>query len=231
MSRPQVHSLHWNNVDRAILEAQSSVFAHLGVPLKQDLRDGMAHGAWMDEMLARDGDGIAVFCDIDAVPLNAGAVDRLVAAAEEGAVAGLAQTSNHLAHSDRIYAGPMFLAVKRSVWRALGRPSMAPTPDYDAGQLLSVRAEAAGTPVEVVLPNSCLRPMWNLAGKRVFGIATFYGENEFFHLFQSRKKRNVKVFQQICGDVVAGRPFDFARYLMTLNGKRRMPKFLRKYFG
>lgn len=231
MSRPVVHSLHWSNVDPAILTAQRAVFRHLRVPLNQDLRDGMGHGAWMDELLGRDGDEVVVFCDIDAVVLNAAAFDRLVAVAEAGGVAGLAQTSNHLANPDRIYAGPMFLAVKRSVWRDLGAPSMAPTKGHDAGQLLSMAAEQAGVAVEVVLPNSCLRPMWNLAGRRVFGIATFYGENDFFHLFQSRKKRNIRVFAEVCADVVAGRPIDFGRYLVTLNGKRRMPKVLRRYFG
>lgn len=231
MTRPVVHSLHWRNVDATMLRAQASVFDHLGIPLCQDMRDGMGHGVWMDGILGQSGEGVAVFCDIDAVPLNAEAFDRLVAAARAGGVAGLAQTSNHLAHPDHIYAGPMFLAVRRSVWRDLGAPSMAPSRAHDAGQLLSVKAEEAGVPVEVVLPNSCLRPMWNLAGRRVFGVATFYGENDFFHLFQSRKKRNIRLFAEICADVVAGRPCDFGRYLVTLNGKRRMPKFLRKYFA
>lgn len=231
MPRPVVHSLHWNNVDAAILQGQSQVFAHLNIPLKQDLRDGMAHGAWMDEVLAQPGDGVAVICDIDAVPLNSAAFDRLIAVAEAGGVAGLAQTSNHLANPKNIYAGPMFIAVKRSVWRALGPPSMAPTKGHDAGQLLSMAAEDAGVLVDVVLPNSCLKPMWDLAGRRVFGIATFYGENDFFHLFQSRKKRNIRLFAEICADVVAGRGFDFGRYLVTPNGKRRMPKILRRYFG
>ncbi len=80
---------------------------------------------------------------------------------------------------------------------------------------------------EFLPPTRCV----NLSGKRVFGIATFYGEMEFFHLFQSRKKRNIRVFAEVCGDVIAGRRLDFGRYLLTLNGKRRMPKFLRRYFG
>lgn len=231
MSAPMVHSLYWGNVDPTILAAQAAVFDHLGIPLTQDLRDGMQHGAWMDEVLGGAGDGVVVFCDIDAVPLDRSAFDRLVAVARAGGVAGLAQASNHLANPDMIYAGPMLLAVKRSVWRDLDAPSMAPTTGHDAGQLLSIRAEENGVPVEVVMPNSCLRPMWNLSGKRVFGIATFYGEMEFFHLFQSRKKRNIRVFAEVCGDVIAGRRLDFGRYLLTLNGKRRMPKFLRRYFG
>jgi hypothetical protein len=230
-TRPTVHSLYWQNVAPAILNAQRSAFAHLGIPLVQDLQDGMAHGAWMDDLLARAGDDLLVICDIDAVPLNAAAFDRLVAFAQDGRVAGLAQTSNHLEMPDKIYAGPMFLALRRSVWRDLGCPSMAPSKQYDAGQLLSRVAEERGVPVEVVLPNTCLKPMWNLAGRRVFGIGTFYGENDFFHLFQSRKKRNIRLFQEVCADMVAGKSHDFGRYLVTLNGKRRMPKILRRYFG
>ncbi len=228
--RPTVHSLYWGNVDAGLRASQQAVFEHLDIPLRQDLREGMQHGDWMDEVLSRPGDGTVVFCDIDAVPLQAAAFDALVAAARNGALAGMAQASNHLAQPGRIYAGPMFLAVERALWRELGRPSMAPDEHHDAGQRLSMAAEAAGVPLHLRLPNACMKPMWNLAGRRVFGIGTFYGEMEFFHLFQSRKKRNIRLFREVCEDVITGRPADFGRYLITLNGKRRMPKPLRRFF-
>jgi hypothetical protein len=229
-ARPPVHSLYWGNVNAGLRAAQQAVFDHLGIPLRQELRDGVQHGDWMDEVLSRGEGDVAVFCDIDAVPLRADAFDALVAAARAGAVAGMAQSSNHLSNPGQVYAGPMFLAVRRALWQELGRPSMAPDEDHDAGQRLSVAAAAAGVPLELRLPNACLKPMWNLAGRRVFGIGTFYGEMEFFHLFQSRKTRNIRLFHAVCEDVTAGRAPDFGRYLVTLNGKRRMPKPLRRFF-
>ncbi|MCR8726831.1 hypothetical protein [Frigidibacter sp. ROC022] len=228
--RPEVHSLYWANVDPRLLAAQRAVFEHLGIPLQQHLRDRMPHGVWMDEILAQEPEGIVVFCDIDAVPLRAGPFDRLVARARAGRIAGLAQSCNHLGNPRHIYAAPMFLALDRGIWRRLGSPSMAADSEHDAGQRLCIAAEARGVPVETVLPSSCLITIWPLADKRLYGIGTFYGENDFFHLYQSRKRRFLQAFLQVCEDVCADRPPDMARYLLTVRPKSRLPKPLRKYF-
>lgn len=230
-TRPMVHSLCWANVDPALVAAQRAVFDHLGIPLRQHLRDRLPHGDWMDEVLAQEPEGIVVFCDIDAVPLSAAAFDRLVAGARAGGIAGLAQTCNHLGHPEHIYAAPAFVALDRRTWHALGAPSMAVTPDYDPGQWLCIAAEAQGVPVETVLPTSCLITLWPLAGKRFFGIGTFYGENDFFHLFQSRNGRYLRTFLSLCEDICADRPPDLARYLLTVRPKSRLPKVLRRYFS
>lgn len=228
---PTVHSLCWSNIAPEIREGQARVCAHLGIPLQQHERDRLDHGTWMDQVLTQAPENaLVVFCDIDAIPLRRDAVVRMVARAGEGALCGLAQSANHLGDPGHVYAGPMFMALRRRLWDEVGRPSLTADASNDPAQRLTRAAEAAGIPVETMLPTGCLKPMWNLAGRRVFGIGTFYGDNDFFHLFQARKKRNIRVFARVCDDVVAGRPLDFGSYLVTLNGKRRMPKPLRRFF-
>ena len=230
-TRPTAHSLYWDNVDRRFATAQARVFEHLGIPLAQDLRDGMSHGDWMDELLTGDGDDILAICDIDAIPLSATAYDTLVARAKAGEIAGLAQACNHLGHPDHIYPAPMFLVMRRSVWRDMGSPSMAPTPEWDAGQAMVVEAEARGIATHALMPNSCVKSVWPLAGKRIYGIGTFYGENDFFHLYMSRKNRYLSLFEAVCDDVCNDREVDLPGYMRLVYPKSKMPKFLRKYFA
>jgi len=88
-------------------------------------------------------------------------------------------------------------------------------------------------------PTSCLIPKWPLADKGLFGIGTFYGDCEFFHLFESRKPQYEKIFSAIVADVVSDQKLNFSKYLSIvdeLNGapvserKRNwIPKPLRRF--
>ncbi len=211
----KTYSLYWSNVPKAVLGHQRRVFAALSRPLEQQELDRKAHGEWMTEVLERAAaDEIVVFCDIDAFPLTAAAYDRAVAAAAAGAVFGLAQYANQKSN-EHLYAGPMFLAVARATWEQLGRPDLARNAIFDAGENLSTAARAAGVPVELVMPCASLVPRWALADQGVFGIGTFYGACEYFHLFESRRKTGTNIMAAVSDDVAAGRPLDFGRYLQV----------------
>ena len=213
MNRPVVQSLHWNNIPALVLEKQASVFRQLDIPLQQDLQHKMRHGVWMNECIARAADDdVLVFCDIDAFPLNRGAYERAVAAAAQGRVFGLAQFSNHR-DTTELYAGPMFLAFSKTVWERCGRPDMRSSPGHDAGEALSIAARGAGLPLQIVRPCGCLIPKYALGREGIFGIGTFYGENDFFHLFESRDPAHEEILAAVADDVAAGRPLGFANYL------------------
>lgn len=205
--------MHWNNISELILASQKGVFEALEIQLIQENADKMSHGKWMNEVVERhQPEDVLVFCDIDAFPLSRAAYARAVASARSGAVFGLAQFSNHKGTQD-LYAGPMFMAFKKSTWEQLGRPSLERSKAFDAAEAISVQARKMASGLDLVRPTSCLIPKWALADQGIFGIGTFYGECEFFHLFESRLPAHEQLFQTVAADVIAGRKLDFSAYL------------------
>lgn len=96
MSTPTVHTFYKSNTPTRMVEAQAQVFAHLGIPLKQWKDDSATHCEWINTIMRDDSLGpLAIIADIDAFPLSRAGFDKLVAQAEAGAVAGLAQVANH----------------------------------------------------------------------------------------------------------------------------------------
>jgi len=213
MIRPVVQSLHWNNISATVLEKQAAVFRRLDIPLQQDRQHKLRHGVWMNECIARAAsDEVLVFCDIDAFPLHRRAYDDAVEAALQGRVFGLGQFSNHR-QTTEVYAGPMFLAFRKSAWEAVGCPDMRSSPEYDAGEALSLAARRAGVSLQLLRPTGCLIPKYALGHQGIFGIGTFYGDNDFFHLFESRDRAHEEILAAVADDVAAGRPLGFADYL------------------
>lgn len=210
---PPVYSMHWNNISKPILEGQKLVFQALQITLIQENADGVSHGQWMDDVLQRhSSDDVLIFCDIDAFPLNSKAYLRAVDVARRGALFGLAQFSNHKKTTD-LYAGPMFMAFTKQTWERLGSPSLTRTKSFDAAEALTVLAREQSIEVDLIRPTSCLIPKWALAEHGVFGIGTFYGECDFFHLFESRLPAHEHLFKLVVADVVAGKKLNFSVYL------------------
>jgi hypothetical protein len=240
--RVTVYSMYWDNISPAIRKAQQRVFAALGIPLVQEDANLMPHGEWMTDVLSRhQPDDVVVFCDIDAFPLTLAAYVQAMAAARQGVLFGLAQFSNHKRGQD-LYAGPMFMAFRKSVWESLGSPALAADKRYDAAEGLSAAARQRGIQVQMVMPTACLIPKWPLANRGVFGIGTFYGDCEFFHLFESRRAAHEPLLLNVAQDVIDGRKPDFGRYLeLTATvaskpvsgppGKNWVPKPLRRFFA
>ncbi|MCT9811323.1 hypothetical protein N0K08_11800 [Acidovorax sp. Be4] len=213
MKIPTVHAMYWDNIPSSILSKQREVFAHLDIPLQQERADQQPHGLWMNEVLERLApEDIVVICDIDAFPLSHAAYLAAVQHAQEGALFGLAQFSNHK-QGTQVYAGPMFMAFRKSMWMQLGSPTMRSSKVNDAAEIMSVLAREAGIPVVMPAVSACLLPKWSLGNEGVFGIGTFYGKNDFFHLFESRKPAYEAIFHAVADDVLADKPLNFRHYL------------------
>lgn len=210
---PIIHSMYWDNIPADIVAQQRAVCAHLGLPLQQERADQKPHGVWMNEVLARyNSDDVVVFCDIDAFVLRRQAYMDAVAHAQAGALFGLAQFCNHKP-GGAIYAGPMFMALQQGLWQRLGRPDLQRSKHHDAAEVLSVQARAAAAPIVLSAPSATLLPRWALAHEGVFGIGTFYGQCDFFHLFESRKPAYTALLCAVAEDVVHDQPLNFAHYL------------------
>lgn len=221
MTMPAVYSMHWNNISNSILDNQKRVFEALQIQLVQENADKVSHGKWMNEVVNRHRpEDVLVFCDIDAFPITKKAYERAVTAASHGAVFGLAQFSNHK-KTEGLYAGPMFMAFKKSTWDQLGSPSLERSKAFDAAEAISVEARKAGCGLELVMPTSCLIPKWALSNQGVFGIGTFYGQCEFFHLFESRLPAHEQLFEMVASDITAGRKLDFSAYLLLTQAMHR----------
>jgi hypothetical protein len=228
MSLPpvQIHSLYWSNIDPRIVDGQRKVFSHFGIPLVQHHRPGVMHGDWMDELISSaPEDAVLLFADIDSFPTDRRALEWMLQIVASNAIAGVAQCSNHLASKRSIYASPVFLGFQKKTWMELGCPSMRPTSEYDVAQSLTVRAEASNVDVDRSYPYACVQSKWPLAHRGVFGIGTFY-DRGYFHLFQSRFRANVDLFDAVAQDVTQGQPLDFERYLAILAPRKRSFSFL-----
>lgn len=183
------YTVYQSNVDTDIVAAQATVFAHLGIPLVQELDDRTNHATWLTKIMRDDSLGeLAGVADIDAFPLSLAGYERLNGLARAGNVSGLAQVAYHK-DPDHIYAGPMFL---------------------------SLRAEEDGVPLALIYPKFCIAPRWSLAQYGVLGIGTFYGENEFFHLFDLRRQQSKDLFLSVAECVLRGRD-NFDRFLTILD--------------
>ncbi|RRH73976.1 hypothetical protein [Falsigemmobacter faecalis] len=226
---PPVKTFYRENISRELLEAQRMVFAHLGIELQQELEKGMKHADWLDRSFGGTSDEVVVVCDIDAFPLNTAAFAAMVGRARSGVLTGLEQVANHVTNRAP-YAGPMFLAAPAGLWQRLGRPASRATEAVDVAQAFTVAARAAGSGVEVIAPRFAIAPKWALGDRGVFGIGTFYGDLDFFHLFEARLQSPVELFCAVAEGVVSGR-HDFARYLEIM---REVPPVVarpRKRFG
>ena len=210
---PVIHAMYWDNIPLNILRKQQSVAEHLDLPLQQERAHKKPHGVWMREVLERHAsEDIVIFCDIDAFPLHRDAYLQAVSHAQRGALFGLAQFSNHKPGNE-VYAGPMFMALRKQLWEDLGKPDLQSSKQHDAAEVLSALARARGVEVVMSEPTATLISKWALGSEGVFGIGTFYGRRDFFHLFESRKPAYGALLAAVADDVIGNRPLNFARYL------------------
>jgi hypothetical protein len=210
---PNVYSMYWDNIPDLILKGQKSVFDFLRIPLIQENANEVSHGVWMNDVIDRHAsDDVIIFSDVDAFPLKKDAYHRAVACAQRGGVFGLAQFSNHKKNTE-LYAGPMFMAFKKSTWEKLGRPQLKSSSANDAAEVISVLARQQQVELFLEMPTSCLIPKWSLAEHGVFGIGTFYGVCDFFHLFESRRPAYERLFESVVSDIVSAKKLNFKKYL------------------
>lgn len=220
----RIVSMYWNNIDPAVIEGQRRVFAKLGHPIAQIDATGMAHGVWIDGVLAgAQPDDVFLFVDIDAFPLSAAVIERAFAAAEAGRVFGVAQTANHLSDPNFLYAGPAFMCLSRRCWETIGRPSATVDATHDVAMRIGKAAVAHGVAMELLYPNFAVIPRWRLGGKGVTGYGTFYGEGSVFHLFEARRTNRAglrQIFDHVVARVVAGEEIDYVALYELIHSTR-----------
>jgi hypothetical protein len=224
----RIVALYWDNVDPRIVEAQRAVFAHFGYAIDQRERTGVGHGDFLDGFMAELGaDDVALLTDIDCFPLNREIVEQAFAAARAGKIFGCAQSSNHV-DPDRLFVAPMFMAISRATWDALGRPSFQPDAANDVAQKLNDRARAAGVVIEMLYPWGAIVPKWRLGDVGLYGLGTFY-RGGVFHLFESRSTPFAFLLFDVADAVLADRPIDYSALMAKALNARGSQKWARRF--
>lgn len=202
-----VHSLVWDNVAPAVLEAHRSVTQHFAIPVRY-YQENTTHGIWLDRVMNQSQEEVVGFFDIDAVPVNS----EITCLAAEYALTnqtfvGLAQAANHIEPA-HIYAGPGFFFIYRNAWISLGRPTFLHGGNSDVGQNVSRAAERAGLKYRCLYPThwdrQAIEGIWPLGNYGRFAIGTHY-RGGVYHLYQSRFNYNVDLFVSRCAEIVEGR--------------------------
>jgi hypothetical protein len=204
------------------------VFAHFGLAIEQRERTGLNHGDFLDGFMTEIGeDDVALLMDIDCFPLNREIVDRAFAAASAGRIFGCAQSTGHL-DSDRLFVAPMFMAISRRTWDAVGRPSFRPDASHDVAQRLNEVATAAGVGVEMLYPWGCIVPKWRLGDIALYGVGTFY-RGGVFHLFESRKTPFSYILFDVAEAVLNDRPIDYVDLMRKALPARGDQRWARRF--
>ena len=224
----RIVALYWDNVDPRIVAAQRDVFAHLGFGVDQRERTGMAHGEFLDAYMSElDADDVALLTDIDCFPLNREIVARAFARAREGAIFGCAQSTNHI-DPDRLFVAPMFMAISRRTWDALGRPSFKPDAGNDVAQRLNDIAKAQGVDIEMLPPFGAIVPKWRLGDVGFYGVGTFY-RGGVFHLFESRWTPFAFLLFDVAKAVLNDHAIDYGALMAKALEARGSQKWARRF--
>lgn len=205
--KAEIHSLSWPSADTRLRTAQHAVFQHFQLPLKQHLLKA-DHSRWMDAVLQQSQADVVLFVDNDCVPLSREAVMEAIGwAGRNNSFLGLAQATNHINNGIHVFAAPAFLAIARSAWVRLGRPSCRPTARGDVAEELSWQAEEQGLTYKAWYPSHFHHPsregLWRLGNYGSYGIGSVFAER-VFHLYQGRFADNVDLFVQVCSSIRNG---------------------------
>jgi hypothetical protein len=201
------HCLYWPRTSSEIHAYQREVLAHFKIAINYTAQEEQ-HGAWMDRIMAMSRTDLVIFIDVDCIPVYSDTVEKVLRLAlHNQTFAGPAQATNCIANSAHIFAAPSMLAVCRSYWEAVGRPSFQPFDRGDVAQRLSLIADERRSAYTALFPLAYEREpqegIWRLGNYGHYGIGTFYAGG-IYHLFQGRLTDNISLFRERCRNVIDG---------------------------
>ena len=223
----RIVTIYWDNVDMRVVAAQKRVLAHLGYEIDQRERTKLDHGVFLDNYMAEaQEDDVVLMLDIDCFPLNGEIVQAAFQAARAGHLFGCAQSANHI-DPDDIYAAPMFLALSKATWEALGRPSFRGDEANDVAQRVNRIARSRNVPVDLLYPWGAIVPKWRLGDIALYGIGTFY-RGGVFHLFEGRSTPYAYILLDVAEAVCGDRAIDYHSLMQRALSLRGNQKWARR---
>lgn len=204
MARAVVVSFYMPNISRRVVAAQRRVLKRF-VPSDVAIEQVMTwkkHEHAINDFISNTPYGVVVVLDIDCIPIDGGAVDRLIADAEKGLLVGAAQRANHIDNGGHLYAAPCCLAISIETYRRLGKPLFDSTKRGDVAEELTYAAEERGVPVKLLWPTSSEDHVWQLTETVTYGHGTIY-ERAFWHAFQIRFREHQDNFVRRCQEFLS----------------------------
>ena len=203
----EFNSLHWDNVDKDMLNAHKEVMEHFSIPMNY-WAVNMNHGKWMNHIMTKSESDVIVVMEPDCIPINK---DKLIEyirhAFYNETFVGIAQVSNHIPPKTHIYAAPGMYVMSKKAYLALGSPSFSETPRSDTAEEISYIAESMGMRYRALMPTHFEREpaegLWPLAALGYYGTGTVF-DNAIYHLYQSRMAENIELFINRCRNVKTG---------------------------
>ena len=126
-----INTLYYPNSNEDFVNAHKNVMQHFNIKVNYHEMTAR-HGQWMDYVISNTNADIVGFLDIDCIPLNKDAVNRIVKfVAKNKSIAGGAQATNHIAPMSHIFIAPSCFFIWKPLWQALGRPSFVETDRSD----------------------------------------------------------------------------------------------------
>lgn len=215
-----LNSLYWPGSDPRLVESHKAVTKHFGLSVNYT-EEKVNHGSWMTSVLESSSADIVGFFDIDCVPIKKNSVFDLIRfAAKNKSIAGMAQASNHIAPMTHVYVAPCAIFIYKPLYDALGKPSLEENKKSDVAEYLSYVAEQSGVRMRALYPTRFEKEpdegVWRLNNYGYFGVGTVFGDDQFYHLYQSRMENNIELFKQRCDEIIAGK-FDSSSFHSSTN--------------
>lgn len=203
----EFHSLHWNNVDKDMIQAHKRVMGHFNIPMNYHNLHGVGHGGWLDNVISSADSDVVVVFEPDCIPLNKNFINYIKYVQKNDTFIGIAQVSNHIPPRSHIYAAPGFFCIRKTAYDRLGRPSFSETKRSDVGEELCYIAEERNVKYRALMPTyfekESTEGLWYLSNLGYYGIGTVF-DDSIYHLYQSRMAENIELFIKRCEEVING---------------------------
>lgn len=204
-ARRAIATFYMPNISYRVVEAQRRLLQAFSPPdiAIEQVITMEKHGAAMDRFMRTTNYQSILFLDIDCVPVRPRSIEAMFERAERGCLAGAAGRANHIDNNAHLFAAPYCLALTRTTYNSLGRPSFLETSRGDVGEELTYIAEERGVPVDLSWPIASDDNQWALTDGVRFGLNTYY-DNGFFHAFHIRKRFHQTEFIARCAEILGG---------------------------
>lgn len=201
-----INTLCWDNVNPIILDMQKKVMNRFEIPIEYTLNN-IHHGAWIDQILNTKDADVYVFFDSDCIPLSREAFDESLNYCINGYLVGNVQVTNCIKAKHDFFCGPSFFMISRSYYERIGKPSAVNNRRSDVAQELTRSAVDLELRLKMNFPKTFQGVpqggIWRLSGYGYYGVGTVY-DDKYYHLWQSRFKQNIELFQDTCECVLRG---------------------------
>ena len=205
--RIEAFSCYMKNVPEKVPQYQKEVFDLFGMELTQELTDLPFHDYWLDYKINSLEFDIAIFFDIDCIPLKPGLYEYIVSKIEDNnSIIGVEQV-NQTRSPDFVYAAPACFGITREVFEKMEKPSFRLKDEYDCGGEFSWVAPNYGVDVKLFYIMSSLNKKWKCLDKR-YGNGTIYDDwlyHQFeirFHDFKSHEQIYAYQFIKKCKEII-----------------------------